>query len=741
MAVKELILIATEASKADVGYGRARIHKSAMKKLGLKSNEVIEISGRKKKFSAVHVVGFYGSEMDSDTIMMDSYTRDNVGVSLGEEVIVRKADPLTAESVVLAPVTEDKAPVNYAEDINGFVKERLKNRAMVSGDLILIPGMNIFTGGKTIPFRVVATFPAGTVIIEDRSVITLRNEPDTGEFQGIASYEDVGGLKREIIRIRELIELPLKHPELFEKLGISPPGGILLHGPPGTGKTLIARAVAVESGANFIPVQGPEIMDKYYGESEAKLREKFEIARKEKPSIIFIDEIDSIAPKREEVSGEVERRVVAQLLTLMDGLTRRERIVVIAATNRIEAIDPALRRPGRFDREIEVGVPDRNGRKEILEIHTRHMPGVEKLDLNLLAERTHGFVGADLAALAQEAAMHALRRFFRENKIDLNRPIPLESLQKLSVSMDDFRQSLKEVEPSALREVLVDIPDVKWVQVGGLGEVKEKLRQTVEWPVRHPESFRNLGIRPSRGVLLYGPPGTGKTLLARAVASESGANFISIKGPEVLSKWVGASEKAIRNIFKKARQAAPCIVFLDEIDAIASVRSGIEGGARVEERVVNQLLTSIDGIENMNGVVVMASTNRPELVDPALIRAGRFDKLLYVGPPTTEERLEIFKIHTSAMPLANDVRLKSLSERTEGFVGADIETLCREAAIIAMSEDFNAKKVRMRHFEAALKDMRPSVTPEVMKYYERLSGTLKGDIGKFREREVQVSYG
>ena len=735
-----LILTVDEAFPADVGYGRVRIHRSVMKKLGVKGYGVVEIYGKGKKFTAARVVGSSGSEKNRNRIMMDSYLRQSISVSIGDEVIVKTTDPVPAENVVLAPITDDKNPVNYAENISHYAKERLKERVMVAGDAIMIPGMNIFTKGLIVPFRVVATFPAGTVVIDDNTVIILRNEPDTGEFQGIASYEDVGGLKKEIVKIRELIELPLKHPELFETLGITPPSGILLHGPPGTGKTLIARAVAVESGANFIPVQGPEIMDKYYGESEAKLREKFEIARKERPSIIFIDEIDSIAPRREDVSGEVERRVVAQLLTLMDGLTRRERIVVIAATNRIEAIDPALRRPGRFDREIEIGVPDRNGRKEILQIHTRNMPGAENLDLNLLAEMTHGFVGADLAALVQEAAMRALRRFFEGNKIDLERPIPLKLLQKLSVSMEDFKYSLREIEPSALREVLVDIPDVKWSKVGGLSEVKKRLMQTVEWPVKYPESFKNLGIRPPRGVLLYGPPGTGKTLLARAVASESGANFISIKGPEVLSKWVGASEKAIRDIFKKAKQAAPCIVFLDEIDAIASARTGVEGGGRVEERVVNQLLTSIDGIEDMNGVVVMASTNRPELVDPALLRAGRFDKLLYVGPPTLQERLEILKIHTEKMPLAHDVKLQSIAERTEGFVGADLEALCREAGILAMSEDFNAKKVHMRHFESALNEMRPSVTPELMNYYERLSETLKGDIRKLREREVQVSY-
>jgi len=461
----------------------------------------------------------------------------------------------------------------------------------------------------------------------------------------------------------------------------------------------------------------------------------------EKPSIIFIDEIDSIAPKREDVSGEVERRVVAQLLTLMDGLTRRERVVVIAATNRVDAIDPALRRPGRFDREIEIGVPDKLGRRNILEIHTRHMPGRANLDLDKLAEHTHGFVGADLSSFVQEAAMRSLRRFIADNSIDLNRTIPIDLLQDINVTMEDFTLSLRDVEPSALREVLIDIPDVKWHQIGGLDKIKKRLRQAVEWPVNHPESFRNLGIRPPRGILLYGPPGTGKTLLAMAVASEAGANFISIKGPEVISKWVGASEKAIRNIFKKARQAAPSIVFLDEIDAIASVRSVSSAGSRLDERLVNQLLTSIDGLESNDGVVVLASTNRPELVDPALLRAGRFDKLLYVGPPSLKDRLEILKIHTSHMPLGKKINLDTLAKKLDGFVGADIEALCQEAGIIAMSEDFDASLVLLKHFEAAAKEVRPSVTPEVMEYYEKLSKSLKGDIRKIKEREYQVSYG
>lgn len=740
MVEEQIILTVVESATSDVGHGRARISKWAMKSLGLNDHDIIELSGMARGSTAVIVLGFAGPESDRMKIMMDNLTRINAGVTLGEGVMVRKAVTSAGEHVVLAPVLSDRKPINYADNIGDFVLARLINRPLVEGDTLYIPGMNLLTGGRTVSFRVITTFPAGIVVVRHKTVINLRQEPDPGEFAGIRSYQDIGGLTNEITRIRELIELPLKHPEIFDRLGITPPGGVLLHGPPGTGKTLIAKAVAVESGANFVSVQGPEIMDMYYGQSEAKLREKFESAMQEKPSIIFIDEIDSIAPKREDVSGEVERRVVAQLLTLMDGLTRRERVVVIAATNRVDAIDPALRRPGRFDREIEIGVPDRLGRRNILEIHTRHVPGKEDLDLDYLADHTHGFVGADLSSLVQEAAMRALRRFLAEHRIDLNRSIPVALLQTLKVTMEDFMFSLRDIEPSALREVLIDIPDVRWDRIGGLDEVKTRLRQAVEWPVNHAESFSTLGIRPPRGILLYGPPGTGKTLLAMAVSTESGANFISIKGPEVISKWVGASEKAIRDIFKKARQAAPSIVFLDEIDAIAAVRSFTSNGSRLDERLVNQLLTSIDGLERNDGVVILASTNRPELVDPALLRAGRFDKLLYVGPPSTEERLEILKIHTSSMPLHEDVDLPRLAKRLEGFVGADIESLCQEAGITAMSEDFSAKIVTNDHFEAAMRVVRPSVTREVVEYYERLSSSLKGDIRKINDAQFQVSY-
>ncbi|MEM4588648.1 MAG: CDC48 family AAA ATPase, partial [Thermoplasmata archaeon] len=547
---------------------------------------------------------------------------------------------------------------------------------------------------------------------------------------------DIGGLKEELQKVREMIELPLKHPELFERLGIKPPKGVLLYGPPGTGKTLIAKAVANESGANFYLINGPEIMSKYYGESEKFLRDKFDEAEKNAPSIIFIDELDSIAPKRAEVQGEVERRVVAQLLTLMDGLKERGQVIVIGATNMVDSIDPALRRPGRFDREIEIGIPDKQGRLEILQIHTRLMP-LEMSDdekykfLDELASMTHGFVGADLAALAREAAMHALRRYLPE--IDLEKPIPVEMLQKMVVKREDFKEALKEIEPSILRGVLIEVPNVKWDDIGGLENVKQELIEAVEMPIKQPEKFKKMGIRPPKGILLYGPPGTGKTLLAKAVATESEMNFISIKGPEVLSKWVGESEKAIREVFKKAKQSAPAIVFLDEIDAIAP-RRGAYTDSGVTERIVNQLLTSMDGIENMEGVVVIASTNRPDIIDTALLRPGRFDRMIYIPVPDKEARLKILKVHTRNMPLGSDVNLEKLAERMENYVGADIENVCREAGMFAIRE--NSEIVLMKHFEEALEKIPPSMTEESIKYYNAI-GNL---ISKAPTRREELQY-
>jgi transitional endoplasmic reticulum ATPase len=575
-----------------------------------------------------------------------------------------------------------------------------------------------------VELKVSSTNPSPIVMVTEGTVVEISTTPAKRieEVSGI-TYEDIGGLHEELQRIREMIELPLKHPELFRHLGIEPPKGVILYGPPGTGKTLIAKAIANETGAHFISINGPEIMSKFYGESEARLREVFQEAEQNAPSIVFIDELDAIAPKRGEVTGEVERRVVSQLLTLMDGLKSRGQVVVIGATNRIEAIDPALRRPGRFDREIRIGVPDRNGRREILLIHTRRMPLAEDVDLDELADITHGFVGADIAALVREAAMNALRRYLPE--IDLEKEvIPAEVLEKIKVSREDFANALKTIQPSALREVVLEVPNVKWTDIGGLEAVKQELMEAVEWPLKYPEVFKRLGIRPPRGILLYGPPGTGKTLLAKAVATESQANFISVKGPEVLSKWVGESEKAVREIFRKARETAPCIIFFDELDSIAP-RRGFHTDAGVTDRIVNQLLTEMDGIQSLKGVVVLGATNRPDILDPALLRPGRFDRVLYVPPPDKAARLAIFKIHTREMPLDEDVDLDILASVTEGYTGADIEAVVREAAMLAARENINAQKVSMRHFEKALLKIKPSVGAEEKAEYDRILSNFK----------------
>jgi transitional endoplasmic reticulum ATPase len=590
---------------------------------------------------------------------------------------------------------------------------------VAKGDIIVVPVL-----GMGVELKVSSTNPSPIVMVTEGTVVEISTTPAKRieEVSGI-TYEDIGGLHEELQRIREMIELPLKHPELFRHLGIEPPKGVILYGPPGTGKTLIAKAIANETGAHFISINGPEIMSKFYGESEARLREVFQEAEQNAPSIVFIDELDAIAPKRSEVTGEVERRVVSQLLTLMDGLKSRGQVVVIGATNRIEAIDPALRRPGRFDREIRIGVPDRNGRREILLIHTRRMPLAEDVDLDELADITHGFVGADIAALVREAAMNALRRYLPE--IDLEKEvIPAEVLEKIKVSREDFANALKTIQPSALREVVLEVPNVKWTDIGGLEAVKQELMEAVEWPLKYPEVFKRLGIRPPRGILLYGPPGTGKTLLAKAVATESQANFISVKGPEVLSKWVGESEKAVREIFRKARETAPCIIFFDELDSIAP-RRGFHTDAGVTDRIVNQLLTEMDGIQSLKGVVVLGATNRPDILDPALLRPGRFDRVLYVPPPDKAARLAIFKIHTREMPLDEDVDLDILASVTEGYTGADIEAVVREAAMLAARENINAQKVSMRHFEKALLKIKPSVGAEEKAEYDRILSNFK----------------
>jgi transitional endoplasmic reticulum ATPase len=710
-----------EAPQSDVGLGRARVDTQTRMALGLDIGETIEISG--KNTTAAKLFRVMQEDEGKNLIRIDGLVRRNVGVSIGDKVKIKKAEVSDAERLTIAPIISEGHKISFGQGIENFVKRGLLKRPMSKGDVVIIPGIAIM--GGALPFLVTKIVPKGIVQIVDDTLIEMKEEPvrEAEMITSTVSYEDIGGLDDELQRVREMIELPLKHAELFERLGIDPPKGVLLFGPPGTGKTLIAKAVASEAGASFFSIQGPEIMSKYYGASEERLREKFEEAEKNAPSVIFIDELDSIAPRREEVSGEVERRVVAQLLTLMDGLSARGDLIVIAATNREDAIDPALRRGGRFDREIEIGVPDRKGRLEVLQIHTRGMPfeGEDKDRDELLMELaniTYGFVGADLAALAREAAMKALRRYLPE--IDLDLPIPAEILEKIRVTKDDFKNALKEVEPSAMREVLVEVPRVKWEDVGGLAEVKEKLKEMVEMPLTDPGAFEDMGITPPRGVLLYGPPGCGKTLIAKALANESKANFITVKGPEVISKWVGESEKAVRVIFKKAKQVSPAIIFLDEIDAIARMRGGQSGDSGVMERVVNQLLTSMDGLESLEGVVVLGATNRPDMLDTALLRAGRFDRLILIPVPDRDARLEILRVHTKKMPLGKDVHPEELAEELEGFSGADIQALCREAGVLAMKEKKKKKEVTLEHFHEAQKSVHASIDPETNKFYEMI---------------------
>ncbi len=718
MPKTEATLRVVEALQQDVSYGRARLDGQTRVELNLSPGDIIEIHGQ--KVTAAVVWRSHPGDEGKGIIHIDNLTRKNAGISIGDKVTIKKADVKPAKQVTLAPAISQDQQIQFGEGIDALAKRGLLKRPVVQGDIVVVPNIALF--GNALPFSIINTNPKGIVLINEETQIKVNEEAaTTSDAAPSISYEDIGGLRDELQNVREMIELPLKHPELFDRLGIDPPKGVLLYGPPGTGKTMIARAVANEAGAQFYTINGPEIMSKFYGQSEENLRKTFEEAEKNAPSIIFIDEMDSIAPKREEVQGEVERRVVSQMLTLMDGLKGRGKLIVIGATNRVDSVDEALRRPGRFDREIEIGVPDKEGRLEILMIQTRNMPKDEDVDLDELANGTYGFVGADLMALAREAAMKALRRYLPE--IDLDEPIPIEVLEKMCVQMNDFKEALKIVDPSALREFLVEVPTTTWESVGGLHEVKQQLKEAVEWPLDDPESFERMGIRPPRGILLYGPPGTGKTLLARAVANESGANFLSVKGPEVLSKWVGESEKAIREIFKKAKQSAPSIVFLDEIDSIAPRRGAYEG-SHVTESVVNQLLTSIDGMEGMEGVVVIGATNRPDILDNGLMRAGRFDRLIKVSAPDEEARLAILKVHSSTMPLAKDVDLEGLAKVTKGYVGADIESLCREAAMIALREDKKARTVGKHHFDEALRTVRSSVTDEVVKYYDRLAEQL-----------------
>ena len=707
---RDVILKVAEAKQRDVGRGIVRIDRSTMAKLGIEAGDAVEIVGKKATVAIAWPA--YPEDEGLGFIRMDGVTRHNAGVSIGDTVVVRKAQLQPAQRVVLAP--SGVSGLAVSPEFSEYVKERLLHRPLRRGDVVEIPVFN-----TALRFVVTSTAPATAVQVTPQTEVVVRSEPVSEAELSVprVTYEDVGDLEEVKQKVREMIELPLKYPELFTHLGIEPPKGVLFYGPPGTGKTLLARAVANETGAYFIAINGPEIMSKFYGESEARLREIFKEAEENAPAIIFIDEIDAIAPKREEVTGEVEKRVVAQLLALMDGLEARGDVIVIAATNRPNAIDPALRRPGRFDREIAFPVPDKRARREILQVHTRNMPLAEDVNLDELAEITHGFTGADLAALCREAAMRALRRFLP--KIDLSKPsIPPEILKELKVTRQDFLDALKDIQPSALREVYVEVPEVRWSDIGGLEDVKQQLREAVEWPLKHPEFFREMGIDPPKGVLLYGPPGCGKTLLAKAVATESEANFIAVKGPEVLSKWVGESERAIREIFRKARQAAPCVIFFDEIDALAPMRGLGYSDSGVTERVVSQLLTEMDGLEKLEGVVVIGATNRPDILDPALLRPGRFDRLVYVPPPDRAARLEILKVHTRRMPLAEDVDLERIADATEGYTGSDLALLVREAGMLAMRENVSAEKVYMRHFEEAMKKVRPSLTPEMIKFYE-----------------------
>lgn len=722
MPEKIATLRVADALQRDVGRGIARIDPKTVQELGLTSGDVVQITGKRK----TNALCWPAHEQDygKGIVRIDGYLRNNAGVSIDDKVTIRKIDAKLAERLTLAP-TEPLRIVGGEE----YLSQLLEGRVLSRGDYVPI---NIM--GRTVNLVVTNVNPTAEAVIVTENTEVVVGEQVKEPIRAIPriSYEDIGGLRPVIQKVREMIELPLRHPELFERLGVEAPKGVLLHGPPGTGKTLLARAVASETNANFLSIGGPEIMSKYYGESEERLREVFKEAQDNAPSIVFIDEIDSIAPKREEVTGEVEKRVTSQLLSLMDGLQSRGKVVVIGATNRPNAIDPALRRPGRFDREIEIGVPDRDGRLEVLEIHTRGMPLADDVDLKKLADVTHGFVGADLESLAKEAAIRALRRILPEINLEAQ-SIPGDILNKIIVKMSDFLDALKEIDPSAMREVLVEIPDITWEQIGGLEDVKEELREAVEWPLKYPDLFAQMNASPPKGLLLYGPPGTGKTLLAKAVAHESESNFISVKGPELLNKYVGESERAVREVFRKARQASPCIIFFDEIDSVAPVRGSGAGDSGVTERVISQFLTEMDGLEELRNVVIIAATNRPDIIDQALLRPGRFDRLLFVPPPDLEARKQIFKIHTSKTPVTDDVNLDELARRTDGYTGADIASVANTAVMLALREHISkakdpedAKKrakglkVAKRHFDEALQKIKP-MSREELKMYERFS--------------------
>jgi len=724
---------------ADSGRGFARLPDKLMDDLGLAEGDVIEIVG--KRSTAARAIRPYGEDEGIDIIRLDGLQRANAGVGSGDFVQVSKAASKPATKVVFAPAQPNVRLQGSADAL----KRTFAGRPLVEGDVVSTTGHQRVNADMPEHVRqmlnapafalqelrlvVVSASPKGIVHIDGKTAVELLPEyigAADGQRRADVTYDDLGGMRDTIDALREMVELPLRHPELFQRLGVDPPKGVLLHGPPGTGKTLLARAVANESAARFFLINGPEIMGSAYGESERHLREIFEQAAQAAPSIIFIDEIDSIAPKRGQVTGEAEKRLVAQLLTLLDGIEPRQNTVVIAATNRPEAIDEALRRPGRFDREIVVGVPDEPGRREILGIHTRGMPLASDVNLDELARRTYGFVGADLAALCREAALEAVRRIMP--RINLADPvIPTEILDQLSVELNDFDNALKRVQPSAMREVMVEAPQIRWDDIGGLDQARDRLKEGVELPLKHPDAFRRLGIRPAKGFLLYGPPGTGKTLLAKAAARESEANFIATKSSDLLSKWYGESEQQIARLFNRARQVAPTIIFIDELDSLVPARGGGLGEPQVTERVVNTILSEMDGLEELQNVVVIGATNRPTLIDPALLRPGRFDELIYVGTPDTAGRRRILAIHTRGMPLAGDVDLEKIAQRADRFTGADLEDLVRRAGLTALRRGLDTGSVTMADFEVALGETRASVTPEMLEEYSRIQETLKSD--------------
>lgn len=706
-----------ELKAGETGRGIVRLDPTLMDVLSIKVGDIVQIDGSKKTVAKV----LMGAPEDANLgiIRMDGSTRRNAGVSLDERVSVRKVKAHNAEKITFAPT--EQLRLQGGED---YLKQVLDGRAIGKGDTITLNVM-----GNKIDLIVTSFSPSGdAVLMCGTTEVKISDKPaaNKGDVPKV-SYDDIGGLGDAVRKIREMVELPLRHPELFKRLGVEAPKGVLLHGPPGTGKTMLAKAVAGETSSNFITIGGPEIVSKFYGESEGKLRDIFKEAEENAPSIIFIDEIDSIAPKREEATGEEERRIVAQLLSLMDGLNSRGKVVVIGATNRPNSIDEALRRPGRFDREIEIGIPDRDGRLEILQIHTRGMPLSDDVDLNWLADKTHGYSGADLSALTKEAAMAALRRVLPDVDLEAEE-IPREVLNRISVTKDDFKSALRDMQPSTMREVLIEKPNVKWDDIGALEEAKQELKEAVEWPLKYAKVFEHMSAKPPKGILLYGPPGTGKTMLAKAVATESEANFIAVKGPEFLNKWVGESEKAVRETFRKARQASPCVIFLDEIDSIAPERgSGVGGDSGATERVISQMLTEMDGLESLNNVVVIAATNRPDIMDPALLRPGRFDKSILIGPPDAESRRKILEIHTRGKPVADDVDLDELAEKMDGCTGADISAVCNEAVMSAVrrlissgreptEEEIQACKVSREDFETALEKFGPKKRAELSEY-------------------------